>query len=361
MSSTRLNFIDIASYQLGMNAGSISADAVIVKATEGTSYVNPGFAKHPQQVLAAGKGLGLYHFARQGTSWQAEADHFLAVVKPYLGKATLWLDWEAGAVKNGTAWAKNWLDYVYRKTGVRPGIYMGLADENAYGWSAVAAAGYPLWVAQYNNYNSVWGFAPRSIYGHVAHKWQWTAFQYTSSGRLSGWAANLDLDVYYGSRTDWDKMAGAKSVTTKGVAGLPQAKLYESRLAGLVYARVKTQVYSTSKLDKASIIKGKYLEAGVTYKAFARDGSVWNLGGDQWVGGPNVIAFENPLTLKGANIRGAIVHTGASVPVYAEDGSSLGQTLPAGNWTAYKVSEGGTQVSVGGPKWLKVYQVGIFM
>ena len=36
-----LNGIDIASHQAGLNAGTIPADFVIIKATGGTGYVNP--------------------------------------------------------------------------------------------------------------------------------------------------------------------------------------------------------------------------------------------------------------------------------------------------------------------------------
>ncbi len=217
-----LNGFDIASWQAGMQPGKVPGDFVIVKVSDGTSNrANPYRTAWCQQVLAAGKLLGLYHYAERGTSWQAEADTFIREAKPYLGKATLWLDFEAGAVQNGVAWAKRWLDYVYSKTGVKPGLYTGLAVENQLGWSAVAAAGYPLWVAQYNNYNSVYGYQPRGLYGRLAHSWQFAIFQYTSSGLLSGWGKKLDLDVFYGTRADWQKLAGGKAATKKEVPAVP--------------------------------------------------------------------------------------------------------------------------------------------
>ena len=33
-------------------------------------------------------------------------------------------------------------------------------------------------------------------------------YQYTSSGRLNGWGGNLDLNIYYGNRSDWNNLAG---------------------------------------------------------------------------------------------------------------------------------------------------------
>lgn len=203
-----LNGVDIASYQSGMDAEGVAGDFVIVKATEGTNYVNPAYSGHVKQTLAAGKKLGVYHFASAGDA-KKQADFFLKKVSSYVGKAMLVLDFEGSAVAQGVGWAKTWLDYVYAKTGVRPVIYMGLADENRLDWSPVVKANYGLWVAQYNNYNQVNGFKPRNLYGSLKHWKSAAIFQYTSSGRLGGWPGNLDFDVFYGSKTDWDKYAKA--------------------------------------------------------------------------------------------------------------------------------------------------------
>ena len=40
-----MNGIDIASYQTGIDLSVVPCDFVIVKATEGTGYVNPDFAR----------------------------------------------------------------------------------------------------------------------------------------------------------------------------------------------------------------------------------------------------------------------------------------------------------------------------
>lgn len=209
-----LNGYDVASYQQGMDVGKVASDFVIVKATEGLSYVNPYCNGHVEQALNAGKKLGLYHFANYGTDANAEADYFLSNIANYVGKAVLILDYEANAVKNGVDWAKQWLDRVYEKTGVRPLIYLGLSDENAYDWSSVVNANYGVWIAQYNNYNVVNGFSPRDIYGSVKH-WPTTAmFQYTSSGRLPGWSGNLDFNVFYGDKDAWDAYTKASKTVT---------------------------------------------------------------------------------------------------------------------------------------------------
>ena len=40
-----LNGIDVASYQAGLEPSKVPCDFVIVKATQGTSYTNPDFAR----------------------------------------------------------------------------------------------------------------------------------------------------------------------------------------------------------------------------------------------------------------------------------------------------------------------------
>jgi hypothetical protein len=52
-----LNDVDISSYQADLDVRSIAADFVIIKATEGTSDVNPDCDKHYQQALSVGKQL----------------------------------------------------------------------------------------------------------------------------------------------------------------------------------------------------------------------------------------------------------------------------------------------------------------
>ena len=117
--------IDISNWQANLNAGTINADFVIVKATEGTGYVNPVCDRHYQQAKAAGKKLGVYHFARNGSnSARAEAEFFVNNIKGYIKEAILVLDWEDGGNVYNVAWAKEWLDIVQQLTGVKPLIYM---------------------------------------------------------------------------------------------------------------------------------------------------------------------------------------------------------------------------------------------
>lgn len=203
-----LNGVDIASYQAGIDFGKVPADFVIIKATEGVTYVNPDCNRAFSNAKSHGKLLGLYHYASGGNA-AAEADFFLKTIGNYVGQAILVLDWESGGNasfgKTDVTWCKTWLDRVYSKTGVRPLIYMSQSVTKARDWSAVAK-NYGLWLAQYvvdqrNGY--------KQDYEHgMCGAWQYPAiWQYTSGGYLTGWAARLDLNVAYMDKAAWQKYA----------------------------------------------------------------------------------------------------------------------------------------------------------
>lgn len=202
-----LNGIDISSWQDDLVVSAMTTcDFVIVKATGGAGYSNECFRRHADETLAAGKLLGCYHYARdhgyEGSA-EAEADHFIAAFKPYVGKAIPFLDWEADALNLGPSWAKKWLDRVKAKTGVTPGIYTSKSVCFAYNWSGVAKT-YPLWVAQYPNYEETGFLSEPWTDGWDFGAWDSPLiFQYTGTGRIPGYGGHLDLDLFYGTKDDW--------------------------------------------------------------------------------------------------------------------------------------------------------------
>lgn len=199
-----MNGIDISSWQRGIDLAAVPCDFVIVKATEGTSYLNPYCGENLRQAEGLGKKLGVYHFAGGGNP-DAEADYFAANVKNSVGKAIFVLDWEIQDAPNGPEWAKRWLDRVYELTKVKPMIYMSNYLVNHRNWSAVASSGYRLWNAYYYNYGTPMGYNPDAPLPERLGAWETAAlYQYTSEGRLPGYSGNLDLDVFYGGPADWD-------------------------------------------------------------------------------------------------------------------------------------------------------------
>ncbi len=206
-----MNGIDISAWQgdNNINLAKVPFDFCIIKATEGTDYTNRYLDSHATAVQGKKKLLGVYHYANGG-DYKAEADHFLTVVKKFIGRAVLVLDWESyNNPKFGQIdleWCSKWCSYVKSKTGVRPVIYVQKSAKNA-----VSKAGYRLWVAQYENNNAT---------GYQLHPWNEGAYtcimrQYTSHGRLAGYEGDLDLNKCYLNSGAWRHLAGrVKTATT---------------------------------------------------------------------------------------------------------------------------------------------------
>lgn len=192
--------IDCASYQAGIDPSVVPCDFVIVKSTQGTTYTNPDFYRLAEATLAAGKALGIYHYASGGNATD-EANYMLDVASGYIGRAIFCLDWEGiqnDAFGSGrdSAWIDEFCSVIENRVGSECLVYL---SKSVMGY----AAGHKLWVAQYADMDST---------GYQEHPWNEGAYdctirQYTSMGRLDGWGGDLDLDKAYMSRGEWDAWA----------------------------------------------------------------------------------------------------------------------------------------------------------
>ncbi len=221
--SKTLKGIDISAWQDDLVLSRIDCDFIILKATEGAGVVDRLFETNFAEARRLNKRIGFYHFARPFNTPYEEADYFYEHTKQYFHLGIPILDWEAENTSN-VQWAKTWLDTIYARSGVKPMIYMNEYTANAYDWSSVSNAGYKLWIAKYNNqylnynYNlSTAGTPPRSVYWPDYSMWQ-----YTEQGRLTGYSNRLDLNVFYGGGQYWDQLAGKQIVQS-----LSQSQVYD--------------------------------------------------------------------------------------------------------------------------------------
>ena len=196
-----LNGIDISSHQSGIDLTVVPCDFVIIKATQGTGYVNPDCDRAYQQAKRAGKLRGTYHYVGGGNA-VAEADYYANNIKGYLRDGLLAIDWEA---EQNSAWGNEaYLEQLVRRvierTGVKPLIY-SMASRYAQVAAVAKKLDCGLWVAEYADMNPT---------GYQAHPWREGAYgcairQYASTGRLNGWGGNLDLNIAYMTRDQWAK------------------------------------------------------------------------------------------------------------------------------------------------------------
>lgn len=204
-----MNLIDIASWQKGIDLSVLfstnALDGVIVKATQGTTYVNTEYAPWVKWLTDHDKPFGVYHYCN-GQDAAGEATHFYNTVKPVIGTAVPIADYEGDALRSGTAWLKKFLDKFRELSGVKPMIYCSLSVIHEQDFSALTD--HPLWLAQYADMNTVYGFLDKPWQsGSVSPFASYAMHQYTSCGRLNGWSGNLDFDKFYGSYALWLEMA----------------------------------------------------------------------------------------------------------------------------------------------------------
>lgn len=278
-----LKGIDISNHQRGLDLSKIDCDFVIIKATEGKSYVDPSCDTFFQQALSLGKKLGVYHFANNSDNTaQQEADWFIQNTRGYIGKAIPVLDWEDNITDN-IPWALEWLQRVEEAYGCKPMIYMSESVVNRHDWSSVVAGNYGLWVAKYRDYNPDYNYdmsdagnMPSIKYWSTIALWQWT-----STGRLNGWNGNLDLDVFYGDTTAWDKYLGSSSGVITPSNPKPSAPVEQP-----------SKSYQTYTVQSGDTLSGIAVKFGTTYQKIAADNGIGN---------PNIIHSGQVLKIYGSS------------------------------------------------------------
>ncbi len=214
-----LHGVDISGWQSGINTSSLTADFVIVKATEGYDGVkwNPEYKTMADRALNSGKLIGFYHYAN-GLDAKKEARSFYDAIKSYKGRAIACLDWEGqgnGKFETGVdvAWCKTFLDELKRLYGGTPFLYTSKNVTNAYNWSSVSKS-YPLWGAEY-------AYADVIYQGYLSNPWQssrgwgsWGTYAkihqygFVNPKPNNGGYNELDADIFYGTASEWKKYQG---------------------------------------------------------------------------------------------------------------------------------------------------------
>lgn len=160
---------------------SAGVSGVLIKATQGNTYVDPLFSTNWERAGAVGLERGAYCYFLPGDDPVDQAEHLLKTAPLKSGDLPYILDIEQygeGMAANAYKAAQ----YLKSKTGRWPWIYTGDAFYQSYLSSTFPEHLYTLWIARY-------GHEPET---------QCDLWQYTDSGRVTGVSSALDLDVYFG-------------------------------------------------------------------------------------------------------------------------------------------------------------------
>lgn len=221
-----ISFIDISNHQ-GRDGISLSSllphvGAVVCKATEGTGFVDRYCDGFVQTCRRAGKPWGFYHFNGLDDA-KREASYFLNNTINYFGEGIPILDWEYIVLDDGdtylqpVSWVNEFVRVIHDQTGVWPWIYsnawcfnQGGVEPNCGRW----VAGYPLTTNRDPEYGLTHDCPYRLDSGLMC------AWQFTSTGRITGYSGNLDCNVFYGDTSAWSAYVHGDNASSGIDAGI---------------------------------------------------------------------------------------------------------------------------------------------
>jgi GH25 family lysozyme M1 (1,4-beta-N-acetylmuramidase) len=192
--------IDVSYYEASIDWNMVRANGIefaIIRATDGTQYVDPKFPAYWAGAKAAGVIRGAYQFFRPAEDPIAQADLLLSKMgPPEPGDLPPVIDVEVSGGLTPAAVAASvraWVDHVAQAIGRQPIIYAGL-----YSWHDLTGntdiTTSPLWVAQYTA-------APCP---NIPSPWtRWLMWQHSATGSVPGIpGSTLDINLFNGTRDD---------------------------------------------------------------------------------------------------------------------------------------------------------------
>lgn len=209
-----------------------------IKATEGSSYVNPYYASDAQGARANHLAVGAYAFVRPAlpiSTATTQAQQLVSTIGSQASTGTLppVMDLETtGGLGQADliTWSQQFLETVRSLTGRTPIVY-----SYPYFWpssmgSTTALGRYPLWLASYQS------TSPSPLAGWSS----WTFWQYTSSATVAGIpsAGSTDMSQFNGTTTALAALANG-TVATPWTVTAPSAPVNVSAAPGLASATVR--------------------------------------------------------------------------------------------------------------------------
>lgn len=191
-SSNIYDGIDVSGWQGNIDYSGVASsgiEIVYMKASEGTSFVDPYFNQNYTNAKANGLKVGFYHYltASSNSEAVAEANFFVSTISGMTPDCRLAMDFESFG--NLSAEEINEIGLTFMQTvenlsGKEMVIYSDTSNaSNIFGGGLT---NYPLWVAQYEveepTPNGNWD--------------SWVGWQYTDAGEISGINGYVDRDRF---------------------------------------------------------------------------------------------------------------------------------------------------------------------
>lgn len=184
--------IDVSIYQGDINFQQVQAygiEIVYIRACVGYNFIDPNFEQNYKNALDAGLKIGFYHYITALSKEEArtQAEFFYSLIDGKTMDCYPAMDFESfpGLSREeineiGSAY----LERLEELLGYTPAIYTDVNNIETI-WDA-SFSQYPLWVAEYGT------GLPQSIGSWT----DWSGFQYSDTGRVTGIDDYVDLDYF---------------------------------------------------------------------------------------------------------------------------------------------------------------------
>lgn len=256
-----LKMVDVYSDSPRSYAAQSGVDITMVKATQGTGYVNPYCDIDYQAAKNAGKLLGFYHYCSGGNP-EAEAEYFYKNTKNYVGEAVPAVDWEEGQNSSwgNIVYIKRFVTRYHELSGVYPLIYV---QESAIWQVANCSKLCGLWVAKYPSMNwKSWNIPDMTV---NTSPWStYTTWQFTGD--------NMDRSIVNTDKKGW--LAIAKGDNKKATSKAKKAISWKSEKG--TFTAEQNLFLRTAPQDMAKHIATIHAGDSIVYDAYADiDGYRW--------------------------------------------------------------------------------------
>lgn len=191
--------IDVSSYQQRIDWRSVAQTGnytfAYIKATEGTTYRDAYFRANWRGAKEAGLLRGAYHYFTVSEGGAEQANNYISMVPKEPGALPPMLDLEVTGKDHAVMLReiKIFLDRLKQYYGVTPLIYVDHTRYTEYIQGHFD--NYPLTIRDVV-IPIQWSFTNR-----------WTFWQYSDHGRVPGIAGDVDLDAFYGQRSQLNAFA----------------------------------------------------------------------------------------------------------------------------------------------------------
>jgi lysozyme len=179
-----------------VNEDSIHITFTFIKATEGVLLVDPYFQRNWREAAKAGIICGAYHYLKPAKSGAWQARFFLQTAKVEKGDLPPVVDVEElnhVTPEKMRQQLKEFLGYVYKKTGTKPIIYSGTSFYHDYLKSYFDD--YPLWLADYDQ--------PELT---LSNGRKWLFWQHSNKATITGINHVVDFNAFNGDSTAFQQL-----------------------------------------------------------------------------------------------------------------------------------------------------------